>query len=91
MLTAAEKQQVIAEHQVAKGDTGSVEVQVALLTADILKLTEHFKVNKHDFHSRVGLTRKVNHRRKLLKYLKTKNLDAYRDLIKKLGLRDTAN
>ncbi|PIQ43589.1 MAG: 30S ribosomal protein S15 [Gammaproteobacteria bacterium CG11_big_fil_rev_8_21_14_0_20_46_22] len=87
MLTAAEKQAIIAEHG---GKTGSIDAQVALLTADIKKLTEHFKANKHDFHSRVGLTRKVNQRRKLLKYLKGKKLEAYRALIQKLGLREIA-
>jgi small subunit ribosomal protein S15 len=89
MLTAEEKQVILKEYQLADADTGSVEVQVALLTADIKKLTEHFKGNKHDFHSRTGLTRKVNHRRKLLRYLRTKHLDRYRQILKRLGLRDT--
>lgn len=87
MLTNDEKQAIISEYQLHDKDTASVEVQVALLTADIKKLTEHFKVNKHDFHSRMGLTRKVNKRRSLLKYLKNLNLERYRALIKRLGLR----
>lgn len=89
MLTAEEKQSILGEYRLADTDTGSVEVQVALLTADIKKLTEHFKEHKHDFHSRMGLTRKVNHRRKLLRYLKNKHLDRYRQVLKRLGLRDT--
>jgi len=89
MLTAAEKQEVIKQFQHSGADTGSTEVQVALLTADIKKLTEHFKINKHDFHSRVGLTRKVNQRRRLLRYLKKVDLEKYRGLIKELNLRDS--
>lgn len=88
MLTAVEKQTIMTAHQHQAGDTGSSEVQIALLTEDIKKLTEHFKANVHDFHSRMGLTRKVNQRRKLLKYLHRTNLESYRTLIKKLGLRD---
>mgnify|MGYP004000710893 CR=1 FL=1 len=88
MLTVAEKQAIVTEHQRADKDTGSVEVQVALLTADIIKLTEHFKTHKHDFHSRMGLTRKVNLRRKLLKYLKSSDLERYRAALKSLKLRD---
>jgi small subunit ribosomal protein S15 len=89
MLTVEEKQSLLSEYRLADADTGSVEVQVALLSADIKKLTEHFKEHKHDFHSRTGLTRKVNHRRKLLKYLRNRHLDRYRQLLKRLGLRDT--
>ena len=88
MLTAAEKLKIIKDHQLKEGDTGSSEVQVALLTSDIAKLTEHFKTHKHDNHSRRGLHRKVNQRRKLLRYLKGVEVQRYRDLIKKLGLRD---
>ena len=88
MLTAAEKVAIVEAHQRQAKDTGSTEVQIALLTEDIKKLTEHFKVNAHDFHSRVGLTRKVNQRRSLLKYLHRSNLERYRELIKTLGLRD---
>ncbi len=86
-LSADEKQKIIADFQSAEGDTGSVEVQVSLLTADIKKLTEHFKVNKHDNHSRRGLMSKVNQRRKLLKYLKRTAIERYRKLIERLGLR----
>ena len=82
-----EKQQVVKTYQRDDSDTGSPEVQVAILTARIKGLTEHFKVNPHDFHSRRGLVRMVANRRKLLDYLKRKNIDAYRQLIKKLGLR----
>ena len=88
MLTAVEKQTIVVAHQRVAQDTGSSEVQIALLTADIKKLTEHFKSNPHDFHSRIGLTRKVNQRRSLLKYLHRTNLTAYRELVKALGLRD---
>ncbi len=68
-------------------DTGSVRVQVALLTHKIRELTEHMKINKKDFHSRLGLTKMVSKRRKLLKYMANTNLDGYRSLIKELGLR----
>ncbi len=80
-------QDIIKEYQRSEGDTGSPEVQVALITARILELTEHFKANKHDNNSRRGLLRIVSQRRKLLNYLKKKDLGRYRDLIKKLGLR----
>lgn len=89
-LTATEKTLVIDTHQKAKGDTGSVEVQVALLTEDIKKLTGHFKLFVKDFHSRRGLMKKVSQRRKLLKYIKKVSIDRYRALIKALGLRDSA-
>jgi len=86
-VTVQEKAKVIAAHQRAKGDTGSPEVQIALLTARINGLNDHFKVNVKDHHSRRGLLRMVSRRRKLLDYLKTCNADTYRDLIDKLGLR----
>jgi small subunit ribosomal protein S15 len=86
-MSAAEKQQVIDEFKRGEGDTGSPEVQVALLTARIQQLTGHFSVHKHDHHSRRGLVRMVNSRRKLLDYLKGKDLDRYRTLISRLGLR----
>lgn len=86
-LTAEEKAQIVQEHQRSEGDTGSPEVQVALLTANINKLQEHFAVHKHDHHSRRGLIRMVNQRRKLLDYLKSKDVNRYAELIKKLGLR----
>lgn len=87
-LSAAEKEKVIADYRKTEGDTGSVEVQVALLTADIVKLTEHFREFPKDFHSRRGLTSKVNSRRKLLKYLKKNHLARYRELISRLELRE---
>lgn len=86
-LSAQEKAEIVAEHQTAEGDTGSPEVQVALLTANINKLQGHFKTNKQDHHSRRGLIRMVNQRRKLLDYLKNKNTGRYVSLIQKLGLR----
>ena len=86
-VTVAQKAQIITEHQRAQGDTGSPEVQVALLTARINGLTDHFKVNVKDHHSRRGLLKLVSQRRKLLDYLKRKNADKYRQLIDKLGLR----
>ena len=89
-LSAVEKQNVIADYQRAKGDTGSTEVQVSLLTSDIKKLTEHFKAFKKDYHSKRGLMAKVAQRRSLLKYLKKSNIERYRTLIKRLKLRDIA-
>ncbi|TNC80600.1 MAG: 30S ribosomal protein S15 [Oleiphilus sp.] len=86
-LSAQEKAQVVGEYQLAEGDTGSPEVQVALLTANINKLQSHFKDNAHDHHSRRGLIRMVNQRRKLLDYLKGKNAERYVSLIGRLGLR----
>ncbi len=86
-LSANEKAQIVKDYQQAEGDTGSPEVQVALLSANIDKLQGHFKVNKKDHHSRRGLIRMVNQRRKLLDYLKNKNADRYLELIKRLGLR----
>src|SRR2546422_7145780 len=86
-VTVQEKAKVIAEHQRAAGDTGSPEVQIALLTARINGLNDHFKTNVKDHHSRRGLLRMVSQRRKLLDYLKTRNAESYRELIEKLGLR----
>ena len=86
-VTVQEKAKVIAEHQRAAGDTGSPEVQIALLTARINGLNDHFKSNVKDHHSRRGLLRMVSQRRKLLDYLKTRNAESYRELIEKLGLR----
>jgi len=86
-LSAAEKAEVVKAHQRSEGDTGSPEVQVALLTANISKLQEHFAGHKQDHHSRRGLIRMVNQRRKQLDYLKGKSTKRYADLIKKLGLR----
>lgn len=79
--------EVIKEYQLADKDTGSPEVQVAILTAKITSLTEHFKTHKKDHHSRQGLLRMVSQRRKLLKYLKQNDIQRYRELIKRLGLR----
>ena len=86
-ITAESKARVVGEYQRAKGDTGSPEVQVALLTARINDLTGHFKSHVKDFHSRRGLLRMVSRRRKLLDYLKRSNTDGYRTLIDRLGLR----
>jgi len=86
-VTTADKARVVAEHQRAKGDTGSPEVQVALQTERINMLTEHFKKHVKDFHSRRGLLRLVSARRGMLDYLKRTNVEAYRSLIERLGLR----
>ena len=81
------KSNVIVDNATHEGDTGSPEVQVALLTARITHLTDHLREHKHDFHSRRGLIMMVNRRKSLLSYLKSKNAERYRDLIAKLGLR----
>lgn len=86
-MSAADKKALIEEYGKAANDTGSTEVQVALLTHRINDLTPHFKDHKKDHHSRQGLIRMVNSRRKLLDYLKRKDVESYRDLIKRLGLR----
>ena len=86
-VTVAQKAQIISEHQRAQGDTGSPEVQVALLTARINGLTDHFKTHVKDHHSRRGLLKMVSQRRKLLDYLKRTDADQYRQLIGKLELR----
>jgi small subunit ribosomal protein S15 len=86
-LSAQEKGEIVKQYQQAEGDTGSPEVQVALLSANIDKLQGHFASHKHDHHSRRGLIRMVNQRRKLLDYLKRKDAGRYGDLIKRLGLR----
>ncbi len=80
-------QQIIQDYRRGPGDTGSPEVQVALLSARIAQLTEHFKVHKHDHHSRRGLLMLVNQRRSLLAYLKRKDDGRYKTLIERLGLR----
>ena len=87
MLSKAEKAQIVKEYARFEGDTGSVEVQVALLTATINKLTAHMQSNKKDFHSNRGLLMMVGKRRSLLEYLKRKDVNRYRDLVSKLGLR----
>ena len=86
-VTAEKKQQIISDNARAKGDTGSPEVQVAILTSRIQTLTEHFKSHHKDNHSRRGLLTMVNKRRSLLDYLKRKDVDRYNALIQKLGLR----
>ena len=86
-LSSEAKSNIIAEYSRGEGDTGSPEVQVALLSKRISELTEHFGEHKKDHHSRQGLLRMVNKRRKLLDYLKSKDQDRYRELIKRLGLR----
>lgn len=86
-LSAEVKSNVVDEHKRSAADTGSPEVQVALLTARIQHLTEHFKIHKGDHHSRRGLLRMVNQRRSLLDYLKRKDVQRYRDLIDRLSLR----
>ncbi len=86
-VTDINKAEIVSQFQRAAGDTGSPEVQVALLTARINELTGHFKEHKKDHHSRRGLLRMVSRRRKLLDYLKGRSPDSYRALIEKLGLR----
>ncbi len=86
-IETAQKAQIVKEYQRAASDTGSPEVQVALLTARINGLTGHFKANVKDHHSRRGLLKMVSRRRRLLDYLKSRNLDGYRQLIERLGLR----
>ena len=86
-VTTNQKAQLMQEYQRGTGDTGSPEVQIALLTARITDLTEHFKTHVKDHHSRRGLLRMVSHRRKLLDYLKRSDVEKYRKLIDRLGLR----
>lgn len=81
------KQQIVEEYRIKDGDTGSPEVQVAILTREINELNDHLKLHNHDFHSRRGLLKKVGRRRNLLKYLQKKDVERYRSLIKRLGLR----
>lgn len=87
MLTKEEKTAIMKEHATKEGDTGSPEVQIAVLTADINKLNGHFKQHPKDHHSNRGLLKKVGRRRDLLKYLKNKDLERYTNLVAKLGLR----
>ena len=86
-MTQAEKTAIIAEYATHEGDTGSPEVQIAVLTTRINELTEHLKVHKKDHHSRRGLLKMVGQRRNLLNYLKSKDIERYRSLIARLGLR----
>ena len=87
MITKEMKQQIIKDYQLKEGDTGSPEVQIAVLTYSINDLNEHLKVHKKDHHSRRGLLKMVGQRRNLLAYLKEKDLERYRTLIARLGLR----
>ena len=86
-MDTAAKKQIMAEYATIEGDTGSPEVQVALLTKRINELTEHLKTHKHDHHSRRGLLLMVGRRRRLLQYLQKKDISRYRQLIERLGLR----
>ena len=87
MLKKEVKEKIIKKYATHEGDTGSPEVQIAILTEEIKILTEHLKVNIHDFHSKKGLLMKVGKRRNLLEYLKKTDINRYRTLIEKLGLR----
>ncbi|MBQ3474928.1 MAG: 30S ribosomal protein S15 [Bacilli bacterium] len=87
MLKREQKEAIIKEYAIKDGDTGSVEVQVALLTEEIKILTDHLKTNIHDFHSKRGLLMKVGKRKSLLEYLKKTDINRYRELISRLGLR----
>ncbi|USS86432.1 MULTISPECIES: 30S ribosomal protein S15 [Fructilactobacillus] len=86
-LTKEEKTDIINKYAKHEGDTGSTEVQIAVLTADINEINEHMKVHKKDFHSQRGLMKKIGHRRNLLAYLRKNDVQSYRELIKSLGLR----
>jgi small subunit ribosomal protein S15 len=86
-ISTTDKAKIVSDYQRAQSDTGSPEVQVALLTARINDLTGHFKAHTKDHHSRRGLLKMVSQRRKMLDYLKRKNTDSYRSLIERLGLR----
>ena len=86
-LSKEMKEQIVKKYRRTEGDTGSAEVQVAILTQEINDLTEHLKEHKHDYHSRRGLLQKVGQRRSMLQYLYKKDVTRYRDLIKSLGLR----
>ena len=87
MLLKSEKTRIMQEYARFEGDTGSPEVQIAVLTARINQLTEHFKEHKHDYHSQRGLMKMVGRRRHLLNYLRNKDIQRYRELIKSLGIR----
>lgn len=86
-LSGEAKKDIIEQNKMHASDTGSSEVQIALLSKRIEELTEHFKTHQKDHHSRVGLLRLVGHRRRLLNYLKSNDIDRYRNIVKKLGLR----
>ena len=86
-LSKEEKAKLVKKYAKKDGDTGSAEVQIAILTKEINELTDHLKTHKHDFHSRRGLLKKVGHRRSLLNYLMKKDVTRYREIVKQLGLR----
>ena len=86
-LTKEAKEKLIKEFAKSENDTGSAEVQIAILTQEINDLTEHLKVHTHDYHSRRGLLKKVGQRRNMLQYLAKKDIQSYREVVKKLGLR----
>ena len=86
-ISKEQKAQLVAEFGKNEKDSGSVEVQIAILTAEINRLNEHLKSNIHDFHTRRGLLKKVGHRRNLINYLKEKDINSYRNVIAKLNLR----
>ncbi len=86
-ITKDEKHEIILEHARSTGDTGSAEVQIAVLTRRIQELTDHLKLHKQDHHSRRGLLKMVGRRRRLLEYLRRKDVQRYRDIVAKLGLR----
>ena len=86
-MDKATKQQIINDYKTSENDTGSTEVQIAILTFRIKELTEHLKIHKHDHHSRRGLLKMVGKRRGLLRYLQSKDIEGYRELISKLGIR----
>ena len=86
-LTKAKKEEIVKKYARKEGDTGSPEVQIAILTAEINELTDHLKEHPHDYHSRRGLLKKVGQRRNMSKYLLEKDITRYRELIKSLGLR----
>lgn len=87
MMLKSEKNQIIVDNRIHEKDTGSPEVQIAMLTRRINDLNEHLKVHKHDYHSRRGLLKMVGKRRNLLKYLSNKDIERYRNIISKLGIR----
>jgi len=87
VLDSGKRSEIMAQYRLHETDTGSPEVQIALLSAKIVYLTEHFKLHKKDHHSRRGLLKLVGHRRRLLDYLKNKDLERYRTVIQRLGIR----
>jgi small subunit ribosomal protein S15 len=86
-VSKEKKEEIVASNQLHESDTGSPEVQIAILTEDVINLTEHLRMHKKDFHSRRGLLKKVGKRRRLLDYLMRKDIESYRQLISKLGIR----